>query len=109
MSPGECITYTFTVTTPATSTLTDVTVTDVVPGRRGLRRGDVAGDVGSRRVWTCTADYTVTQADVDAGADREHGDGRHRPDRPVTDIETVPGRRRSGAGAGQDVRCSMTA
>jgi uncharacterized repeat protein (TIGR01451 family) len=70
---GEKITYTFTVTNTGNVTITDPQVTDV--GFTGDPNGLSAvmcplGPIhlSPGQVETCTATYTVTQADVDAGS-----------------------------------------
>ncbi len=62
LDAGDTIDYTVTVTNDGNQTLTDVTVTDELV--------DVtcpAGDLGPGDSVDCTATYTLTQADVDAG------------------------------------------
>jgi uncharacterized repeat protein (TIGR01451 family) len=59
---GDLITYTFLVTNSGNTTLTDVTVDDPL---FGLNFGPVTLAPGASE--TFTYDYTITQADVDAG------------------------------------------
>ena len=68
---GDVITYTYVVTNTGNVTLTDVTVSDVHSGT-GTLGAITPATVASLAIGdsaTFTADYTVTQADVDAGAD----------------------------------------
>ena len=60
---GDTIDYTFVVTNTGNVTLSSVTVTDPKVGAVSCPAGDLAAG-GSK---TCTATYTLTQADVDAG------------------------------------------
>ena len=67
-SPGDTLTYTFTVTNTGNVTLSDVTVTDPLTGLSALtctptQPATLAPDASM----TCTATYTVTQGDLDAG------------------------------------------
>ena len=69
---GEVISYTITVQNTGNTTLTGVTVTDdLATTAPSLVSGDTdldnALEVGE--TWTYTATYTVTQAEIDAGAD----------------------------------------
>ena len=72
---GHVIDYTITVTNTGNQDLTTVVVTDVFAGGATLTSGDQAvGDVGhgileTTETWVYTADYTVTQADLNAGTD----------------------------------------
>ncbi|NLG95986.1 MAG: sortase, partial [Chloroflexi bacterium] len=65
---GDTISYAFTITNTGNVTLTDITLTDLVPGV-AVSGGPIAslapGDSDST---TFTASYTLTQADVDAGS-----------------------------------------
>ncbi len=67
---GDTIAYTFIVTNTGNVTLTGVTVTDPMVGAVTCPAGPLAPG-GSK---TCTATYTLTQADVDAGGGRQHRD-----------------------------------
>ena len=62
---GELITYTFVVTNTGNVTLTNVTVTDPLPGLSTITCDATTIPVGG--FITCTATYAVTQADIDAG------------------------------------------
>ncbi|WP_245949318.1 DUF7507 domain-containing protein [Echinicola strongylocentroti] len=61
-APGEVITYTLTVENIGTVTLTDVTVNDPLTGF-----DQTIGGLAPGEVQTFTADYTVTQQDIDNG------------------------------------------
>ena len=63
---GELITYTFVVTNTGNVTLTNVTVTDPLPGLSAITCDATTIPVGG--FITCTATYAVTQADIDAGS-----------------------------------------
>ena len=63
--PGELITYTFVVTNTGNVTLTNVTVTDPLPGLSAITCDATTIPVGG--FITCTATYAVTQDDIDAG------------------------------------------
>lgn len=60
---GEQVPYTFTLTSTATYTLTKVTVTDAKVGMVTCPGNNLAGG----QTMQCTATYTTTQADLDAG------------------------------------------
>jgi uncharacterized repeat protein (TIGR01451 family) len=68
--PGETISYEFTVTNTGNVTLDNVVVSDPLVGPLNFAGGDPnnnnALDVGE--VWTYTATYALTQADIDAGS-----------------------------------------
>ncbi|MFJ8434693.1 GEVED domain-containing protein [Kitasatospora sp. NPDC094019] len=66
---GETVTYTYTVTNTGNVTLTDLTVTETsFTGSGGTPKVTCpAGELAPGASRTCTAAYTVTQADVDAG------------------------------------------
>ena len=69
---GDEITYTLAVTNSGNVTLTDVTVTDPLVGLSAIDCGgdgdNVIASFAPGGPITCTATYTVTQADVDAGS-----------------------------------------
>jgi uncharacterized repeat protein (TIGR01451 family) len=66
-SVGDVITYTFTVTNTGDVTLTNVTVTDLLPGLSAISGSPIASLApGANAVLTAT--YTITQADVDNGS-----------------------------------------
>ncbi|GAA1390266.1 DUF7507 domain-containing protein [Luteococcus peritonei] len=65
---GEQVTYTFTVTNTGTLTVYSPYVTDEHPGLSALDcRRDAFDPLPPGRSYECTASYTVTQADLDAG------------------------------------------
>ncbi|MEA3502264.1 MAG: S8 family serine peptidase, partial [Actinomycetota bacterium] len=68
---GETITYTITVTNTGDVDLTTVVVDDVFADGATLTSGDTnTNDIlETTEIWVYTADYDVTQADLDAGAD----------------------------------------
>ncbi|UCH26702.1 MAG: DUF11 domain-containing protein, partial [Trueperaceae bacterium] len=70
--PGETIGYTFIVTNTGNVSLTNVTVTDPLPGLSAISfdGGDSDGDgeLDVDETWTYSASYTVTQGDIDAGS-----------------------------------------
>ncbi|MBI5161842.1 MAG: DUF11 domain-containing protein, partial [Micrococcales bacterium] len=84
---GSTITYTFTVQNIGNITLRNVTITDPLPGLSPIVvatwPSGTAGQLDPGDQVTATATYTVTQADVDAGA--------------VSNTATVSGTRPSGA------------
>ena len=68
-APGT-LTYTIVVVNTGNTSLTNVVLTDALAGGATLTSGDDGdGVLEVGETWTYTADYTVTQADIDAGAD----------------------------------------
>jgi len=65
VSVGDTITYSYMVTNTGTLQLDPVVVTDPLPGLGPITGGDSVLDPGE--MTTFTAEYIVTQADVDAG------------------------------------------
>ena len=67
-SPGDTLTYTFAVENTGNVTLTNVTVTDPLTGLSAIicepAQGSTLAPLGTM---SCTATYTVTQGDLDAG------------------------------------------
>jgi len=63
---GQVVTYTFTVTNTGTGTLKDVVVTDPMPNLSQLACGTWDRTLAPGANHSCTATYTVTQADIDA-------------------------------------------
>jgi uncharacterized repeat protein (TIGR01451 family) len=68
---GETVTWTFTVTNPGNVTLSSVSLADTLLGLAVPAR--ISGDTNSNNklepseTWTYTANYALTQADIDAG------------------------------------------
>ncbi|MBE0666965.1 MAG: DUF11 domain-containing protein, partial [Bacteroidales bacterium] len=68
-APGT-LTYTIVVVNTGNTSLTNVVLTDAFAGGATLTSGDDGdGILEVGETWTYTATYTVTQADIDAGAD----------------------------------------
>lgn len=65
MTVGDTVTYSFVVTNTGNVTLTDVTVTDPLPGLSAI--DCPATTLAPGESMTCTATYTVTLADAEAG------------------------------------------
>nr|WP_060928083.1 DUF11 domain-containing protein [Microbacterium hydrocarbonoxydans] len=68
---GDVVIYTFTVTNTGQSTLTDIVLTDPLPGLSAITFGAWPGPVGTLtpgQSVTATANYTLKQSDVDAGS-----------------------------------------
>ncbi|GAB2588407.1 hypothetical protein GCM10009593_29220 [Microlunatus antarcticus] len=67
---GDQITYTFVVTSTGVRTVRDVVLRDALLGdsAAGGRLPCATGPLGGGGSVTCTATYTITQADVDAGS-----------------------------------------
>ncbi|OAN38065.1 beta strand repeat-containing protein [Microbacterium sp. H83] len=87
---GSTVTYTFTARNSGNTTLTNVAITDPLPGLSALAYTwpGVAGTLAPGQSVTATATYTVTQADVDAGAVRNTATGTART--PAGATLTVP-------------------
>ena len=65
---GEIVDYTFDVTNDGNVTLDNVTVTDPLPGLSAISCVPAQGStLAPGATMACTASYTLTQADVDAG------------------------------------------
>jgi uncharacterized repeat protein (TIGR01451 family) len=69
--PGKKVGYRYLVTNTGNVTLTDVTVTDHLPGLSKISCPATVLAPGASM--TCTATYSTTQADVDAGSVRNTG------------------------------------
>ena len=114
---GETIEYTITVDNTGNVDLTNVVLTDTFAGGATLVSGDTNGNniLETTETWVYTADYTVTQADLNAGADlvnvaavdtdqtdaaerRRHLHGGSEP--VADDREVADERRRRGRGHG---------
>ncbi|WP_341957478.1 AraC family transcriptional regulator [Microbacterium sp. LWH13-1.2] len=87
---GSTITYTFTARNSGNTTLTNVAISDPLAGLSALTYSwpGVAGTLAPAQSVTATATYTVTQADVDAGAVRNTATGTART--PAGAVLTVP-------------------
>ena len=70
---GDAVAYSFVVTNTGNVTLTSVGVADPLPGLSAVVCPVASLAPGAST--TCTATYSVSQADVDAGSVVEHGDG----------------------------------
>ena len=68
---GETIEYTITVDNTGNVDLTNVVLDDTFAGGATLVSGDTNADniLETTETWVYSADYTVTQADLNAGAD----------------------------------------
>ena len=68
---GETIEYTITVENTGNVDLTGVSLTDTFAGGASLFSGDTNNNnvLETTETWTYTADYVVTQADLNSGAD----------------------------------------
>ena len=93
---GQEIGYTFVITNTGNVTLSDVAVTDELPGLSEIAC-ETTGALAPGEARTCTASYTVTQDDIDAGsvlntasAVAEVPDGVE-PVEPATDSVTLAG------------------
>ena len=106
---GDTVTYTFVASNTGNVTLTGVEIVDPLPGLGELSYvwPGAAGVLAPGQSVVATASYTLTQADVDAGAvdntatvfgtppnayDPENPDGEGIPQEPVTDEDsaTIP-------------------
>ena len=91
-APGTPITYSYMVTNTGNVTLTSVTVTDPMPGLSAVTCPDPT--LAPAASETCTATYTTTQADVDAGGITNTGTATGTPpsgpDVTASDSVTVP-------------------
>ena len=70
---GDVVTYSFLVTNVGNVTLTTVGVADPLPGLSAVTCP--VATLAPAASTTCTATYSVTQGDLDAWVDRQHGDG----------------------------------
>ena len=84
---GETISYTFEVTNTGNVTLTGVTVLDPLSGLSAIDCPATTVAVGDSI--TCTATYTVTQADIDAGEVENTATADSTQSGPDDDTETV--------------------
>ncbi|MFB7473588.1 GEVED domain-containing protein [Kitasatospora sp. NPDC056184] len=92
---GETVTYTYTVTNTGNVTLTGVTVTEgAFTGTGPLSPLNCPGDsmtLEPGRTLLCTATYTVTQADVDAGSVENTAVAGGTPPGRATPVTSPPG------------------
>jgi uncharacterized repeat protein (TIGR01451 family) len=88
-APGTPITYTYTVTNSGNVTLDPVVVTDTFPGLSPLNCPQ--NTLAPAQIEVCTATYTTTQADVDAGSIVNNGRASGQPPTgaPVTATDSV--------------------
>ena len=94
---GDTVEYEFTATNTGNTTLSDVTISDPLPGLSEIVYGDwpaAEGILAPGESVTATATYTLTQADVDEGAVDNTATATGTPpsgeDVTSTDDETVP-------------------
>ena len=80
---GETVTYTFTVTNTGDVTLDDVAVDDPLLAAAGVTPTCAATTLAPDEVTTCTALYTVAQADVDSGRVFNTATATGQPPTPV--------------------------
>ncbi|WP_166645328.1 DUF11 domain-containing protein [Leifsonia sp. 115AMFTsu3.1] len=90
---GDIVSYTFVATNNGTTTLTDVSIVDPLPGLSGLTYtwpGN-PGTLAPREYVTATATYRLTQADLDAGTvvNTARTTGTPPSGTPVTDDGTA--------------------
>jgi LPXTG-site transpeptidase (sortase) family protein len=86
VSPGDTISYVFTVANTGNVTLTNVTVSDPQVSVSG---GPTTLDVGETDNTTFTGSYTITQADIDAGQFVNTATADSDESGPDTDQETT--------------------
>ncbi|MEX2557216.1 MAG: choice-of-anchor P family protein [Actinomycetota bacterium] len=89
-NPGDVISYTFVVTNTGNVTLTGITVTDPKVGLSAISCPATALAPGASM--TCTATYTITQSDIDAGSVTNTGTADSTQSEPDSDtnIEPIP-------------------
>ena len=91
--PGQAVIYSYMVTNTGTATLTDVAVTDPMPGLSAITCPDTT--LAPNATMTCTATYTTTAADVQHGSITNVGTASGTPSAngvvgpPVTATSTV--------------------
>ncbi|QNE34310.1 DUF11 domain-containing protein [Leifsonia shinshuensis] len=99
-APGETIVYRFTVTNTGSTTLTGVAIDDPLPGLGTIAQAWPAADGTLRpgESMTATADYAITQADIDRGhvantaiATGTPPSGSPVPSNPGNTDDTLPG------------------
>lgn len=69
VNAGDIVTYTFVVTNTGTTTVTGIVVADPLPGLSTIvcPKLDIDPTLAPGEKDTCTANYTITQDDMDAG------------------------------------------
>ncbi|MEE8523483.1 MAG: hypothetical protein V3T72_06090, partial [Thermoanaerobaculia bacterium] len=88
---GDTLTYSFVATNTGNTALTNVTITDPLPGLSALTCTPTQpATLAPGETLSCTATYVVTQADVDAGQILNTATADSDETGPVTDPETVP-------------------
>jgi len=87
-NPGEIISYAFLIRNSGNVPLTDVAVTDPLPGLSAITCPQTTLAVGEEM--TCTATYAVTQADIDAGSVYNLATADSGESGPGTDENTQP-------------------
>ncbi|WP_262510359.1 DUF7507 domain-containing protein [Flavilitoribacter nigricans] len=87
-SVGDVITYTFVATNEGNVALTNVTISDPLPGLSALDCTQPV-NLAPGESLTCTATYTITQADLDAGSVVNTATADSDETDPVEDDETV--------------------
>jgi uncharacterized repeat protein (TIGR01451 family) len=91
VTAGDTLTYTLTATNTGTSTLTGVTIRDPLPGLSALDcTPSQPADLAPTETLVCTATYTVTNADAQAGMVMNTATADSDQTDPVTDSENVP-------------------
>ena len=87
---GDVVTFNFVVTNTGNVTITSFAVTDPLPGLSAIDCGGVTSLAPLATV-TCTATYTVKQADVDAGVINNTAtvNGQTATAGPVTDTDSL--------------------
>jgi uncharacterized repeat protein (TIGR01451 family) len=88
---GDTLTYSFVATNTGTSNLTNVTITDPLPGLSALNCTPTQpASLAPGATLECTATYVVTAADVSEGAINNTATANSGQTDPVQDSETVP-------------------
>ncbi len=87
--PDDVISYTFTVTNTGNVTLTGITVTDPLTGLSAIDCEGVT-TLAPGASMECTATYSITQADIDAGEVENTATADSNQTGPDQDTEVVP-------------------
>ena len=91
-NPGDVITYSYNVTANGTANLTNVQVTDPLPGLSNITcssKNTIPFLAAGANV-ICTATYNITQEDIEAGKRDNVATADSVQTDPVQDMETVP-------------------